>query len=150
MRRLSLRSGEAAVLAQALALWAVDVCVYTAQEVRRSCRQRQRLGSFIGSQAGAMHCCSQCRLVFRAVHIDRCAHGLMRLNQLPEGGRISYVVLERDGGGVLCRNQNNNSDSNAQNFIPHKDWPKTCPLQEEKSAFDIVQSNQYEAGGGCT
>lgn len=34
MRLLSLRPGEAAVLAQALALWAVDACVYTIQEVR--------------------------------------------------------------------------------------------------------------------
>lgn len=34
MRRLSLRPGEAAVLAQALVLWAADACVYTAQEVR--------------------------------------------------------------------------------------------------------------------
>ncbi|CAM9837743.1 unnamed protein product [Hapterophycus canaliculatus] len=33
MRRLSLRAGEAAVLAQALALWAVDACVYTVQEL---------------------------------------------------------------------------------------------------------------------
>lgn len=33
MRRLSLRPGEAAVLAHALALWAVDACVYTVQEV---------------------------------------------------------------------------------------------------------------------
>lgn len=34
MRRLSLRPGEAAVLAQALVLWAADACVYSAQEVR--------------------------------------------------------------------------------------------------------------------
>lgn len=35
MRRLSLRRGEAAVLAQVLVLWAVDACVYTTQEVKR-------------------------------------------------------------------------------------------------------------------
>lgn len=41
MRRLSLRPGEAAVLAQALVLWAADACVYTAQKVRR----RRSLGA---------------------------------------------------------------------------------------------------------
>lgn len=34
MRRLSLRSGEASVLAHALALWVVDACLYILQEVR--------------------------------------------------------------------------------------------------------------------
>lgn len=33
-RTLSLRSGEAAALAQAIALWAVDAVAYTFQEVR--------------------------------------------------------------------------------------------------------------------
>lgn len=36
MRRLSLRPGEAVVLAQALALWTADACVYTFQEVREA------------------------------------------------------------------------------------------------------------------
>lgn len=36
MRRLSLRSGEASILAHALALWIVDACLYFLQEVKEA------------------------------------------------------------------------------------------------------------------
>lgn len=48
MRRLSLRPGEAALLAQALVLWAVDGCVYTAQEVKRG------YSSGVGKESGRL------------------------------------------------------------------------------------------------